>query len=76
MPELPEVETVRRGLESAVLGRRALTVAVGRERVVRRTSAAALTAGLTGRSHFLIGSTAERVVRLSRIPVLTVRVDG
>ena len=49
MPELPEVETVRRGLESAVVGRRALTVAVGRERVVRRTSAAALTAGLTGR---------------------------
>lgn len=33
------------------------------------------TAGLTGLSHFLIGSTAERVVRLSKIPVLTVRVD-
>lgn len=31
------------------------------------------TAGLTGFSHFLIGSTAERVVRLSKIPVLTVR---
>lgn len=34
------------------------------------------TAGLTGLSHFLIGSTAERVVRLSRVPVLTVRSDG
>lgn len=31
------------------------------------------TAGLTGFSHFLIGSTAERVVRVSPIPVLTVR---
>lgn len=31
------------------------------------------TAGLTGLSHFLIGSTAERVVRVSTIPVLTVR---
>ena len=33
------------------------------------------TAGLTGLSHFLIGSTAERVVRLSPVPVLTVRSD-
>ncbi len=31
------------------------------------------TAGLTGLSHFLIGSTAERVVRVSKVPVLTVR---
>jgi nucleotide-binding universal stress UspA family protein len=31
------------------------------------------TAGLTGVSRFLIGSTAERVVRVSKIPVLTVR---
>jgi nucleotide-binding universal stress UspA family protein len=31
------------------------------------------TAGLTGLSHFLIGSTAERVVRVSTVPVLTVR---
>ena len=31
------------------------------------------TAGLTGVSRFLIGSTAERVVRVSTVPVLTVR---
>lgn len=31
------------------------------------------TSGLTGLSHFLIGSTAERVVRGARVPVLTVR---
>lgn len=49
MPELPEVETVRRGLAEAVTGRRIERVEVGRDRVVRRTSAAALIGGLTGR---------------------------
>jgi formamidopyrimidine-DNA glycosylase len=49
VPELPEVETVRRGLEAAVVGRRAVSVTVGRDRVVRRTSAAELVAGLSGR---------------------------
>lgn len=48
MPELPEVETVRRGLDARLVGRRIERVEVGRERTVRRTSAAALIAGLTG----------------------------
>ncbi len=48
MPELPEVETVRRGLEARVVGRRVDAVEVGRERTVRRTSPAALIDGLTG----------------------------
>ena len=48
MPELPEVETVRRGLESRVVGRRFELVEVGRERTVRRTSRDAVIAGLTG----------------------------
>jgi formamidopyrimidine-DNA glycosylase len=47
MPELPEVETVRRGLQRHLVGRRILGVEVGRERVVRRTSKEALVAGLT-----------------------------
>jgi formamidopyrimidine-DNA glycosylase len=47
MPELPEVETVRRGLEQHLVGRRITRVEVGRERVVRRTSPEALIAGLT-----------------------------
>jgi len=47
MPELPEVETVRRGLERHLVGRRITHVEVGRERVVRRTSREALIAGLT-----------------------------
>ena len=48
MPELPEVETVRRGLERHVVGRRIDAVEVGRERVVRRTSREALIDGLSG----------------------------
>lgn len=48
MPELPEVETVRRGLARHVTGRRIDTVEVGRERVVRRTSREALVHGLAG----------------------------
>ncbi|HYN32085.1 MAG TPA: bifunctional DNA-formamidopyrimidine glycosylase/DNA-(apurinic or apyrimidinic site) lyase [Ilumatobacteraceae bacterium] len=47
MPELPEVETVRRGLEQHLVGRRITAVDVGRERTVRRTSREALIAGLT-----------------------------
>lgn len=48
MPELPEVETVRRGLDATVLGRRIDSVEVGRERTVRRTSREAIVAGLLG----------------------------
>jgi formamidopyrimidine-DNA glycosylase len=55
MPELPEVETVRRGLERFVVGRRVIGVEVGRERVVRRTSREELIAGLT--DTVLLGAT-------------------
>lgn len=48
MPELPEVETVRRGLDVRLVGRTILAVDVGRDRTVRRTSAAAVIDGLTG----------------------------
>jgi len=48
MPELPEVETVRRGIAAQVVGRRVERVEVGRERTVRRTSPQALIDGLTG----------------------------
>jgi formamidopyrimidine-DNA glycosylase len=47
VPELPEVETVRRGLQRHVVGRRITAVQVGRERTVRRTSREELIAGLT-----------------------------
>ncbi len=47
VPELPEVETVRRGIAAQVVGRRITRVEVGRERTVRRTSPNALIDGLT-----------------------------
>jgi formamidopyrimidine-DNA glycosylase len=48
MPELPEVETVRRGIESRVVGRKILDVEVGRERSVRRVGKEAVVHGLMG----------------------------
>jgi formamidopyrimidine-DNA glycosylase len=48
VPELPEVETVRRGMVAYVVGRRIDRVEVGRQRTVRRTSRQALIDGLTG----------------------------
>ena len=47
MPELPEVETVRRGLERFAVGRHIEAVEIGRQRTVRRTSAEAVIHGLT-----------------------------
>ena len=48
MPELPEVETVRRGLAEHVVGHTITEVEVGRLRSVRRTSAQQVIDGLTG----------------------------
>jgi formamidopyrimidine-DNA glycosylase len=48
MPELPEVETVRRGIEARVVGRKIGAVEVGRERSVRRVGREAVIHGLTG----------------------------
>lgn len=55
MPELPEVETVRRGMEEKILGRRIVSVEVGRERSVRRVGAEAVIAGLTGATITSVG---------------------
>lgn len=48
MPELPEVETVRRGIAERVVGRKILNVEVGRERSVRRVGKEAVIHGLHG----------------------------
>ncbi|MEI8287313.1 MAG: bifunctional DNA-formamidopyrimidine glycosylase/DNA-(apurinic or apyrimidinic site) lyase [Actinomycetes bacterium] len=48
MPELPEVETVRRGIDERVVGRVITNVKVGRERSVRRVGREAVIHGLTG----------------------------
>lgn len=62
MPELPEVETVRRGLEAHVVGRRIERVEVGRERTVRRTSREALVAGLSGATMISAGRRGKYLV--------------
>jgi len=49
VPELPEVETVRRGLQDHVVGRRVDHVVVTGQRSVRRHGSDALIAGLNGR---------------------------
>jgi len=46
MPELPEVETVRRGIADRVVGRKILSVEIGRERSVRRVGREAVIHGL------------------------------
>ncbi|MFM8014979.1 MAG: bifunctional DNA-formamidopyrimidine glycosylase/DNA-(apurinic or apyrimidinic site) lyase [Actinomycetota bacterium] len=48
MPELPEVETVRRGIERRAIGRMIERVEVFRERTVRRQGREAIIDGLTG----------------------------
>ena len=48
MPELPEVETVRRSLDAAVVGSRVTRVYIGRLRSVRRTGPEVVRAGLLG----------------------------
>jgi formamidopyrimidine-DNA glycosylase len=53
VPELPEVETVRRDLEVGVKGRTVRCASVSHPRAVRRHDAALLVAGMTGR---LLGS--------------------
>lgn len=55
MPELAEVETVRRGLAATVVGRRVTSVGVTGARTVRRTSAQAVVGGLTGRTLGAVG---------------------
>jgi len=55
VPELPEVETVRRGIEDAVLGRRISEVKVLGRRTVRRQTPAELTNRLAGRRFVAAG---------------------
>ena len=65
MPELPEVETVRAGLERHVLGRTVATAKVLNPRAVRRDPAgpAGFTAAMIGRT---FTSAAPRQVPLAR----------
>lgn len=59
MPELPEVETIRRGLEPRVRGRRIARAQVRLKKLVRGLSAAALERGLAGRRILGLGRRAK-----------------
>lgn len=50
MPELPEVETVRRGLEMQIRGLAVESLTVGRPEVVAHPTAEAFCRGVSGRS--------------------------
>jgi formamidopyrimidine-DNA glycosylase len=56
VPELPEVETIRRELEPLLKGRKVLAVCIGRADIIGWPDRARFTAGLTGR----------RILRLAR----------
>jgi formamidopyrimidine-DNA glycosylase len=62
VPELPEVETVRRGLLEHLVGHRAEMVEIGRRRTVRRTSAQAVIDGLTGTTMTSVGRRGKYLV--------------
>lgn len=50
MPELPEVETIKRELEKAVLGKKIIEVCVHHPKVIRQPSAEKFKQGLVGRT--------------------------
>jgi formamidopyrimidine-DNA glycosylase len=50
MPELPEVETIRRDLSGAITGEKIISVTVNDERVIKGLSAAVFTREIVGRS--------------------------
>lgn len=70
MPELPEVEVVRRDLDPVVVGRSIVAVEVGRDRAVRREpSIAAYVDVLTGRA-------VDRTDRVGKFLVVRLVADG
>jgi formamidopyrimidine-DNA glycosylase len=60
MPELPEVETIKRDLEKIVLGRKIAEVCVHNPRVIREPSVAGFKKGLTG-------STIKNILRRAKL---------
>ena len=71
MPELPEVEVVRRGLDQWVAGRTVATVEVHHPRAVRRH--------LEGVDHFvatLTGATFTSARRRGQVPVAAAGAEG
>jgi formamidopyrimidine-DNA glycosylase len=62
VPELPEVETVARGLRDSLLGRTITGVTVGWPRTIARLRVAEFTEGVTGQQIALIGRRGKYVI--------------
>jgi len=62
MPELPEVETVRRDLAAHLVGRTIESVSIGREDVLRATDCARLVAALTGHEVLSAGRIGKNLI--------------
>ncbi|MGD9047415.1 MAG: DNA-formamidopyrimidine glycosylase family protein, partial [Anaerolineae bacterium] len=62
MPELPEVETVARGLRSLLIGRTIVDAIVGWPRTVARPGDEAFARGIVGRSVASIGRRGKYVI--------------
>ncbi len=62
MPELPEVETVRRDLQAHLVGRTIESVSIGREDILRSTDCARLVAALTGHEVLSVGRLGKNLI--------------
>lgn len=79
MPELPEVETVRRGLEEHLVGQRFAEVTVSGRRTVRRQAPSELTERLEGRTVEAVSRKGKFLALLlddSQVLVIHLRMSG
>lgn len=65
MPELPEVENLRRGLERAIIGQKVLRVEVQKPKLVSGKGTLR-SASVKKKSEFIAGATGERFLRVER----------
>lgn len=64
MPELPEVETIKRGLEAAICGRRIIDVVINNPKVIKAPSADRF-------SHLLKGMRISRIFRRGKVLIFS-----
>ena len=63
MPELPEVETIKRDLEKTILGKKIIKVCVHNPKVIREPAPAAF-------KRFLEGRTIKNILRKAKLLIL------
>jgi len=68
VPELPEVETIKRELEKKILGKEIVNIKVNREKVIKEPGAEAFRKGI-------IGETVKRIIRRGKALIIELRGD-